>query len=144
MANTITSANAVFTLSIAGLYGAPVQLQGFGVDDAFTTEAVDNAELKMGVDGQFVGGWIPMPVKMGVNFLASSPSILIFETWYNAEQGKEQKLIASGSIILPATSRQYTLTQGYLSSQNVLPDAKKTLGDRKFQITWGSITSAPA
>lgn len=50
MSNTITSANAVFMLSVPGVTAAPTQLYEFGVDDAFLTEAVDATETQVGVD----------------------------------------------------------------------------------------------
>ena len=42
---SITSANATFTLTVAGLFTSPQAIQQFGVDDAFDSEAVENGEI---------------------------------------------------------------------------------------------------
>ena len=74
MDTTITSANSVFTIVIAGLFPAPVQLQGYASDKAFTTEALDLAEVQMGVDGRMTAGFVPNPTKQTITLQADSPS----------------------------------------------------------------------
>lgn len=143
MARTITSANSILLLSIAGLYDIPQQLQGFAADDVFDTETLEPVETMMGVDGVLSGGWVPMPIKQNISLQADSESILVFENWYAAQQTARETLIASGSVQLPSVGRKYALTRGFLSSLLVTPSAKKVLQPRRFQITWGQITVAP-
>ena len=72
--STITSANSVFTLVVAGLFPAPVQLKGYASDKAFTTEAVDLAEVQMGVDGRMTAGFVPNPVSKRLRCRRTAPA----------------------------------------------------------------------
>lgn len=141
--NTITSADAVFMLSIAGLYPAPQQLQGYAADDMFTTAAIKPVELQMGADGILVAGWVPVMKEMTIMLLASSVSVALFETWDATETSGRIKLPASGIIVLNSTGAKYTLSNGYLSEVSPMPDAKKVLQPRRFGITWQGISAAP-
>lgn len=140
----ITSANAVFTLTIPGVFSAPQQLQGFDVDSAFDVEAVDTAETKIGVDGQGSGGLIFNMVPMTVHIQADSASVLIFETWLSAQKGVLQIFPASGSIIMPSIGRKYTLSQGYLKRPQQMSSAQRVLAARPFVIDWTTINPANA
>lgn len=57
MAYDITAANAVFTITVAGLYNAPITLQNFAADQAWDTAAQNCAETEMSVDGYLNTGW---------------------------------------------------------------------------------------
>ena len=41
---TLTSANSVLIIGVAGLFNAPQQIQGFATDDIFSIEDVDTVE----------------------------------------------------------------------------------------------------
>lgn len=140
---TITSANSILLLSIAGLYDIPQQLQGFAADDVFDTETLEPVETMMGVDGHLSGGWVPMPVKWNISLQADSASILVFENWYSAQQTAREVYIASAQVQLPSVRRKYAMVRGFLSSYPPTPAGKKVLQPRRFQITWESISPAP-
>lgn len=142
MAKTITAANAVFMLSVPGLFDAPVQLQGFSADDVFDTEAVDPAEIMMGVDGYMSAGFVWVPIKQGITLMADSDSNDIFETWY-ANNGPNDLFVANGSVRLKSIGKSYTMTRGVLSTYPSMADAKKVLQPRKYGITWNRIEPAP-
>lgn len=144
MANTITSADAVFMLSVLPLYPSPQQLQGFMADDIFDVEDVDIAELVLGADGVLSAGYIPYLNKQNIAIMPDSPSSIIFETWIENEKITRSKFSCTGTILLKSTSRKYTLSNGYLSRIVPIPEAKKVLQGRKFQITWGDISPAAA
>jgi len=133
---TITSANSVFMLVVAGLFPVPVQLQGFAVDKAFVTDAVDLAEVQMGVDGRMTAGYIPVPVKQTITLQADSPSRDIFTALIQASMTARTVFYMSGSIALPATGETYTLTRGVLTNAKQIPDAQKVLQPVDFMITW--------
>ena len=65
--SSITSANAIFLLSISGLYSVPQQLQGFAADDIFDVSGVSPGEVMMGVDGKLSGGFVYNPVSMSIS-----------------------------------------------------------------------------
>ena len=143
MARSITAANAVFYLSIIGLYDAPQLLQGYAADAAFDTDAIEPSEIVMGVDGKMSAGFVPMVNNQNISLMPSSPSSSIFEDWISAEKQYLEKYFAMASIALPATGRKYQLTNGVLSSIPVIPGVHKVLQARTFRITWEDISPAP-
>lgn len=140
---TITAANSVFMLSIAGVVTAPAQLQGYAVDDAFSVTEVDHAELQLGVDAQVGAGWVPALIPMKFAFLASSPSIDLFELWARLNNQQQQTLVAQGVCIIPGVSKSYALKDGYLRGYTSMPTARKVLAAREFTITWSDIQPNP-
>ena len=137
---TITSANSVFTIVIPGLFPAPVQLQGYASDKAFTTEAIDLAEVQMGVDGRMTAGFTPMPTKQTITLQADSPSKDIFTALIQAMKTAREVFYISGSIALPSTGESFTLTRGILTNTKQIPDAQKVLQPMDFVITWESVS----
>ena len=138
--STITSANSVFTLVVAGLFPAPVQLRGYASDKAFTTEAVDLAEVQMGVDGRMTAGFVPNPVKQTITLQADSPSKDIFTAVIQAMKTAREVFYISGSISLPSTGESFTLTRGILTNAKQIPDAQKVLQPVEYVITWESVS----
>lgn len=136
---TITSANSVFTIVIPGLFPAPVQLRGYASDKAFTTEAIDLAEVQMGVDGRMTAGFTPNPTKQTVTLQADSPSKDIFTALIQAMKTAREVFYISGSIALPSTGESFTLTRGILTNTKQIPDAQKVLQPMDFVITWESV-----
>jgi hypothetical protein len=139
MDTTITSANSVFTIVIPGLFPAPVQLHGYASDKAFTTEAIDLAEVQMGVDGRMTAGYTPNPTKQTITLQADSPSKDIFTALIQATKTAREVFYISGSIALPSTGESFTLTRGILTNTKQLPDAQKVLQPMDFVITWESV-----
>ncbi len=144
MSFTITSANAVFMLSVASVFPTPVQLQEFGVDDAFVTDLVDANEVQVGVDGFGVAGYIPRAPMMTIRLLASSRSFIIFENWMAAMDQLQEVLYGSAVITMSAVGRKYTCYQGSLGRFSSLADARRVLQNREFQIHWLPQGSIPA
>lgn len=133
----ITSANAVYMLAIPGLFPVATQLMGWGVDEAFDTEPAQTAEAQMGVDGFAGWGWIPRFTVQRLTFIASSPSIPIFELWQQAEDVALDVFLCQATIIIPATGRQYQLPNGGLTRTQQIPNARRVLQSRVFEITFG-------
>lgn len=140
---TITAANSVYMLSIAGLFDQPQRLQGYAADAAFSTESVETVETVLGVDGNLSAGWLPVAYTQTMQIMPDSLSSLIFEEWHNAQQSAREVFSANATILLPATGRQYTLTRGFLKGYVPIPEAAKTLRARSFSIIWASIAGAP-
>lgn len=140
---SITSANATFTLTVAGLFTSPQQILQFAVEDAFDSEAVENGEIVKGVDNVMAAGWLPTMPKLNVTLMANSPSNDIFDQWFQTEQQNLEKLIGQGVISLPGTSSQYTLLNCYLFGFMHIPPAKKTLQARKHVLILDDISVSP-
>ena len=130
--STITSANSVLSLAINKYFPVPQVIQGYAVDDAFESEAVQQSEILMGVDGILSAGKVFVPYKMTIHLQADSPSVFLFDAAVDV-------FSASGSITLPSTSMVYTLQNGYLTSATPFPAVKKTLQPLVYEITWQRI-----
>lgn len=140
---TLTAANSVITLLITGILPVPQQLQGFATDDIFSTEAVESAEVLMGVDGKLSAGWVPTIKKQTYTLQADSPSNAIFDAWASAQEAAREIFAAQGSVSLPGLGTAYVMTTGYLTSYVPVPEAKKILQPRKFTVSWQAILPVP-
>ena len=143
MSNTITSANAVYMLSVSGLFSTPIQLQGFSADDIFTTGPLASAETIMGLDGNLSGGFVFVPVVQNISLQADSASNGIFDQWWAAQQQAREVYIANGIITLTSIGTKWNMTRGFLTSYPPIPDAAKTLRPRRFAITWNQLAAVP-
>lgn len=140
---SITSANAVVTLSIPLLFPIPQQLQGFAVDDIYDTDAIKSVETMMGVDGILSAGFVFVEILQNYSLQADSASNRLFDTWWTQMQAAQDVYFANGQILLPGVSTKFSMTRGVLSAYKPLPDAKKTLQPRRYAITWNKVAPAP-
>lgn len=136
---SITAANAIVMLSIIGIVPVPQQIQGFAADDVFDTDAIESAEVSMGVDGVMTAGFVFVPVRQTFTVQADSPSASIFDLWWATQQAAADIFYANGLVVLPSLGQKWQQTKGALTSWKPIPDAKKLLQARKFQITWESV-----
>lgn len=139
---SITAANAVYMVSIPLLFPIPQQLQGFAADDVFGTDPLQSAETLMGVDGRLSGGFVYVEIKQSITLQADSPSNDFFDAWYSAQQVAKEPYTASALVLLTSLARKWTMTRGFLTTYQPIPDAKKLLQPRKFGITWESVQPA--
>ena len=143
MANySITSSNSIIAMGVTGLLPVPTILQGYAADDIFTAEAIDNAEMLMGLDGKLSAGWIPVPVTINFMLQANSISMSFFEAWYAAEQSQREKLQGFANITLVSIGRNYTCINGFLRNYSPIANAQKVLQPRSFSIAFESVTAA--
>ena len=143
MANTtITSANSVLTLVVAGLFPAPVQIQGYASDKAFAMDAIDLAEVQMGVDGRMTAGFTPNPSVQNITLQADSPSKAFFNAVIQAMKTAREVYYFSGSLALPSTGESFTLTRGILTKGKQMPDAQKVLQPMDYTITWQAVNQS--
>lgn len=140
---SITSANALITLTIPLLLPVPVVLQGFAADDIFDSDEIDLAETSMGVDGFLSGGIVLAKIPWNINFQADSPSISTFEAWDGASRAAVDVFVAQGNVTLIGLGRSFQMITGYLVRGKKMPDAGKTLKPRKWRIDWQEIIPIP-
>jgi hypothetical protein len=139
---TITSADAIFLLSIDNVYPVFVELQDYSADDAFSADNVAPTEAQMGVDGHLSVGQVSHPVKMKIRLAADSVSAPVFADWYRFQQSAREAFVAMGQITLRSTGVQYDLYRGALTGYTPIPAAKKVLQPLEYEITWESVTPA--
>jgi hypothetical protein len=140
---SITSADAIITLSQPLLFSTPQQLQGFAADDIFRYASIKAGEVKMGVDGILSAGFIFVEVPQTFMLQADSPSNAFFDTLFTQEQATKAKYPISGVVLLPSISTKWTSAKGFLTDYEPAPAAKKTLEPRSFVITWERIAPSP-
>lgn len=136
---TITSANAVFTLTVPGIFPAPIQLQAYSADRAWQTDNQETTESQIGVDGVKASGWVPAMVKQTVTLLANSPSRSLFNAIARAQKANHDAIVFQGTIVLPSTGESYSCINGTLKSYKPLQDAAKVLGPTDYEIEWQDI-----
>lgn len=139
---SLTGANAIITLAVAGIFPAPQQLQGFAADDVFDTDAIESAETVMGVDGKLSAGFVYVPVRQNYSLQADSASIFFFDTWWAQQQATRDIFFASGVTLLTAVGKKWAMSRGVLTSYTPIPATKKLLQPQRFSITWESLLPA--
>ena len=142
--STLTTANSILLLSVAGLYPVPVPIQGYSVDDAFSTEEAENGELMIGIDGQLSAGYTPYITPVTITLQANSLSNSVMDAWIGAERKSREKYVASVTILIPSIGDLIDCETGYLQKFQAFAEGKKVLQPRKFTIGFESVTRGPA
>ncbi len=140
---TLTSANAVLTLMVPGVFLVPQQIQGFATDRSFATQGVQRAEVMMGVDGKMSAGRTPTPVVQTITLQADSASKDFFKQWDGFNETAGDVTYATGTLTITATGESFALTRGVLTNYMPIPDGGKTLQPQTQQITWERVNPAP-
>lgn len=140
---SITGATAAYQLSIENLYNSPQLLQGFAADDVFSTPAIKSIETLMGVDGKMSAGFVFVEIPQSISIQADSPSGRLFDDWWTAQQSQQDVYFANATVFLTALGQKWQMTRGVLSSYAPIPDVKKLIQPRKFEITWNNMSPAP-
>jgi hypothetical protein len=140
--STITAANSVFQLAVAGIFPVPQQLQGYAADAAFMFDTVDPAETVMGVDGRMSAGYVPYMTIQTISIMPDSQSLSLFDTWLTANNTAREVFFANATILLPSIGKKYSLTRGVLTAAKAAPDVKKVLAAIEYKITWENVSPA--
>lgn len=145
MANnrTLTAANCILLIGAVGLFDVAQRMQGFATDDVTDMDEVQPGESVMGVDGRLSVGFTPFSTSQNVTLQADSESNDFFDTLLTAEETAREKYVLFGSLVIPATSKKYSMTRGFLMGAVKLPAVKKILQPRRFTIHWERVTPAP-
>ena len=72
--------------------------------------------------------------------MPDSPSRELFETWVLTSRTSVAVFRCNATIILPAISRKFTLTNGVLQRVKAMPDAQRVLQAMTYQINWENVT----
>lgn len=140
---TLTNANSVLMLAVAGVYPVAQSLQGFATDDMFSSPDVVPVETQMGVDGLLSAGFTPYPTEIEITFQADSPSLVIIDTWKAVQDTAREVFAANMTILISGTGQKFACTRGFMTSVSPMPSGKKILQPRKVKITFQSVTASP-
>ncbi|NHN82206.1 hypothetical protein GOB88_12270 [Acetobacter lovaniensis] len=142
MALDISAANAIFTITVPGLYNAPVTLKNFSTDRAWDVAEQNCAHTQMSIDGYLNAGFVPEPVEQSITLSAASESVIVFEAIMTAQQTARTLYRLGAEITLTGTGRKYTLVNGVLHGVSPMPSAGRLLADRHFAVSWQAIYPA--
>ncbi|EHI2320991.1 hypothetical protein J9D40_001302 [Salmonella enterica] len=92
-----------------------------------------------GADGKLSGGFVFGEYLQTITIMPDSPSRDLFETWQLTSLTSKAVFRCNATIILPAISRKFTLTNGILQRVKAIPDAQRVLQAMTFQINWESV-----
>ena len=136
MSNTITSADSIFALTVTNLFPSAQTLEGYAADAMFALGDTEMAVSVRGADGKLSGGFVFGEYLQTITIMPDSPSRELFETWQLTSLTSKAVFRCNATIILPAISRKFTLTNGILQRAKAIPDAQRVLQAMTFQINW--------
>lgn len=139
MAGFITSANAVFYLTVKDLFNSPILLENWETDRAWETQDREIAESRMSIDGKLNIGYIPSPIDMSVRFSPNSESIAIFEAIQTSSEQMRRPFVLNAELTLPGLKRKYTFSNGHLRSLTPVSGAGRSLEGRSFSLRWEAV-----
>ncbi|WP_336683282.1 phage tail fiber protein [Enterobacter cloacae] len=139
MSNTITSADSIFALTVTNLFPSAQTLEGYAADAMFALGDTEMAVSVRGADGKLSGGFVYGEYLQTITIMPDSPSRDLFETWQLTSLTSKAVFRCNATIILPAISRKFTLTNGILQRVKAIPDAQRVLQAMTFQINWESV-----
>lgn len=139
MSNTITSADSIFALTVTNLFPSAQTLEGYAADAMFALGDTEMAVSVRGADGKLSGGFVFGEYLQTITIMPDSPSRDLFETWQLMSLASKAVFRCNATIILPAISRKFTLTNGILQRVKAIPDAQRVLQAMTFQINWESV-----
>jgi len=137
--NTITSADAIFALTVTNLYPSAQTLEGYAADAMFALGDTEMAVTVRGADGKLSGGFVFGQYLQTITIMPDSPSRDVFETWQLTSQTSKAVFRCNATIILPAIGRKYTLTNGVLVRVKAIPDAQRVLQAATYQVDWENV-----
>ena len=126
----ITSANATVGMSVGGLFS--INLENFSADSSFTSDTIQVAETRMGVDGHMAAGFTPNIKTLTINLEAGSPSTEFMILLNQAQETTRKPYEVNMVVSIPSIGKRYTFSNGVLQSYKGLPDGNKVLGPTQW------------
>lgn len=140
---SITSANAVITIQVTGIFSTPFQLQGFSADNIYDMPETELVQTAMGVDGRLSGGFVFNPVDQTFSVQADSETNAFFETWASRMNTLKDVYVAEGQTRLLSVGTSYVMRRGFLVNAHQMPAAGRILQPRRYTVRWERVTSTP-
>ncbi|MEE8658522.1 Structural protein [Acetobacteraceae bacterium EV16G] len=138
----ITSADAIFTLTIQPLFSAPITLENWGTDRAWEVSSYAATDSRMSIDGYLNKGFQHRPVEMSLTLEANSPSNAVFEAIEEYQKAMTTVVILGGELRLPGLHRKYTFDDGHVIGMTPLPGGASMLEARTYNLRWRRIIPA--
>ena len=136
----ITSANATVAMSVAeGLFS--INLENFSADSSFTSDTVQAAETRMGVDGHMAAGFTPAIKTITINLEAGSPSTEYMQLLRQVQEVNMKPYKVQMVISIPSIGKRYTLSNGVLQSYKDMPDGQTVLSPTQWVFHFESMSA---
>lgn len=126
----ITSANATVAVSVESLFS--VTLENFSADSSFTSDTVQAAETRMGVDGHMAAGFTPAIKTVTINLEAGSPSATFLQLLKQAQETNLKPYKVQMVISIPSIGKRYSYSNGVLQSYKDIPDGQNVLAPTQW------------
>ena len=126
----ITSANATVAMAVEGL--PSIMLDHFSADSSFTSDTVQAAETRMGVDGHMSAGYTPAIKTVTINLEAGSASTQYMQLLRQVQEVNLRPYKVQMVISIPSINKRYTFSNGVLQSFKDLPDGQNVLSPTQW------------
>lgn len=126
----ITSANATVAMAVEGL--PSIMLDHFSADSSFTSDTVQAAETRMGVDGHMSAGYTPAIKTVTINLEAGSSSTQYMQLLRQVQEANLKPYKVQMVISIPSIGKRYTFSNGVLQSFKDLPDGQNVLSPTQW------------
>ena len=128
----ITSANAVLVLGVEELYPVGVQLTNFATDQMLSSDDMEIAQARMGVDA----GYVPNPFSLTITLEASSPSLTVMQSLLMAMKTNRTTYKCSVTLTIPSIKQVHFWRNGVLTNGNPVTAPKKTLDPTSWKFVF--------
>lgn len=129
--------------AFSDIIGVPLILEGWAADQAFSSAAVTSAEVVQGVDGKKHAGWVPSMVPITGNVMPDTDTASNLGRIFQAQRMMRETFIVTGTLIIPALARAYSLLNGTLTQNVPIPAHNRVQAAQTFQIIFESAEEAP-
>ena len=117
-------------MSVGGLFS--VNLENFSADSSFTSDTVQAAETRMGIDGHMAAGFTPAIKTITINLEAGSPSTEYMQLLRQVQEVNMKPYKVNMVISIPSIGKRYTFSEGVLQSYKDLPDGQNVLSPTQW------------
>ena len=138
----ITSANAQLYLTVDELYPAGIPLQNFSADSMATSDDMEIAQVRMGVDGGMAAGYVANPYAVTITLAASSPSLETMQSILQAMKVNKRTYECSLILVIPAAGQVHKWSHGVLTNGNPVPAPKRVLDPTSWKFAFQDYTVA--
>ena len=132
----ITSANAVLVLGVEELYPVGVQLTNFSTDQMLSSDDMEIAQVRMGVDGGMAAGYVANPFSLTITLEASSPSLTVMQSLLMAMKTNRTTYKCSVTLTIPSIKQVHFWRNGVLANGNPVPAPKKVLDPTSWKFVF--------
>ena len=132
----ITSANAVLVLGVEELYPVGVQLTNFSTDQMLSSDDMEIAQVRMGVDGGLAAGYVANPFNLTITLEASSPSLTVMQSLLMAMKTNKTTYKCSVTLTIPSIKQVHFWRNGVLTNGNPVTAPKKVLDPTSWKFAF--------